>query len=240
MESRPAEPPEPRPIPPLEPRQRWRLTCRRAADAPALSQRELAEAWDQAVAASGLPVVVGDPAKPKARVVFGAPLTVGMASEGELLEIVLTERLPAWQVREALEPGIPAGWTLVDLADVWLGGPALAGRVAAADYRIVLDGPADGETVERAARALLAARTLPRERAKGDTTVRYDLRPLLADIQVVDPGPPVTIRARTRFHAELGTGRPEAVVAALADESGAALAIATIVRERLLLADEVA
>lgn len=190
------------------------------------------------MAASGLPVVVGDPAKPKARIVFGAPLTVGMASEGELLEIVLTERLPAWQVREALEPRLPGGWTLADLTDVWLGGPALAGRVAAADYRIVLTGGANADAVATAAQALLDARSLPRERAKGDTTVRYDLRPLLADVRVVDPGPPVTIRARTRFHAELGTGRPEEVVAALSEEVGAALAIATIVRERLALADE--
>ena len=37
-----------------------------------------------------------------------------------------------------------------------------------------------------------------------------------------------------------GTGRPEEVVAALADELGAPLAIDAIVRERLLLADELA
>lgn len=238
MESRSAESPEPRPAPPLEPRQRWRLTVRRAAEAPPLSQRELAEAWDQAIAASGLPIFVGDPAKPKARVVFGAPLTVGMASDGELLEIVLTERFPAWQVREALQPRLPAGWSLVDLADVWLGGPALAGRVTAADYRIVLAGEAGGSAVASATQALLAARSLPRERAKGDTVVRYDLRPLLADIQVVDPGPPVTIGIRTRFHPELGTGRPEEVVLAISDELAVPLTIESIRRERLVLADD--
>lgn len=238
MESSPAESLEPRPAPPLEPRQRWRLTLRRAAEAPPLSQRELAEAWDLAIAASGLPIFVGDPARPKARVVFGAPLTVGMASDGELLEIVLTERLPAWQVREALQPRLPAGWTLVDLADVWLGGPALAGRVAAADYRIVLAGEPSADDLARAAHAVLAARTLPRERAKGDTLVRYDLRPLLADIQVVDSGPPVAIGIRTRFHPELGTGRPEEVVMALSDELAVPLTVDSIRRERLILADE--
>ena len=235
---------------PLEPRQRWRLTVRRSADAPALSQRDVFAAWDAAVALSGLPFVVGDPAKPKARVVFGAPLTVGMAAEGELLEIVLTERLPAWQVRESLVPLVPAGWSLVDLADVWLGGPALAGRVAAADYRIVLGGAPGGAdaavasaavasaAVASAAEVLIAARGLPRERAKGDGVVRYDLRPLLVDVAVVDPGPPVTIRVRTRFHAELGTGRPEEVVLALGEVLGEPLTIDTIVRERLVLADD--
>jgi len=170
--------------------------------------------------------------------VFGAPLTVGMPSEGELIEIVLTERLPAWQVREALAGRLPDGWSLVDLADVWLGGPALAGRVAAADYRVTIGDASVSEAVEGAAQALLAARTIPRERAKGDGTVRYDLRPLLADVRVMDPGPPVTIRIRTRFHPEVGTGRPEEVVLALADELGSPLTIEAIVRERLILADE--
>jgi len=46
------------------------------------------------------------------------------------------------------------------------------------------------------------------------------------------------VRTRTRFHPELGTGRPEEVLAALADAAGRPLEAATIVRERLLLIDD--
>ena len=73
---------------------------------------------------------------------------------------------------------------------------------------------------------------------KGGSTVRYDLRPLLVDVGVVEPGPPVVLRARTRFHPVLGTGRPEEVVAALGDAVGAQLDVTSIVRERLILAEE--
>ena len=237
---------EPRSAPLLEPRQRWRLTVGRTADAPELSQRDTFAAWDEAIAAAGLPGWTGDATKPKPRLSFGAPLSVGMVAEAELIDVLLTERWPAWRVREALGPRVPEGWTIVDLADVWLGGPPLAGRVVAAEYRLTLEGdpsgptdrPATGAAVTTAARTLLAARSLPRERAKGDGTVRYDLRPLLVDIAVVDDGPPVTIRIRTRFHPELGTGRPEEVVLAIADELGSPLAIDSIVRERLVLADD--
>ncbi len=97
---------------------------------------------------------------------------------------------------------------------------------------------ADGPALAAAAAALLAATELPRERQKGGSTVRYDLRPLLVDVGVVDGGPPVVLRARTRFHPVLGTGRPEEVVAALGDAVGAPLVVASIVRERLILADE--
>ena len=216
-------------------RQRWRLVLARSSDAPDLGGRELADAWEGALEASGLPAFV--PAgRARARVAFGAPLSAGLVAEGELADIFLTEFEPTWRVREALADRLPAGWRLVDLYDVWLGAPPLAGQVVAADYRIEVVGAAAGE-IAAAAAELLAADRLPRERQKGTTTVAYDLRPLLSDVAVVTPGPPVLIRARTRFHPELGTGRPAEVVAALGDALGTTLTVERLVREALVLGE---
>ena len=189
---------------------------------------------------AGLPLAWTEGATPRPRISYGAPLPVGIVAEGELIDLVLTERWPMWRVREALVRHVPAGWRIVRLEDVWLAGPPLAGRVAAADYRITLltDPPVAAGAVEAACAAVLAAPRLPRERAKGGGTVVYDLRPLLLDVRVVDAGPPLALVARTRFHPELGTGRPEEVVAAVAERAGVALSIGAIVRERLLLADD--
>ncbi len=171
------------------------------------------------------------------RIAFGAPIPASLEVERELADIFLTEFVPIWQVREGVGSHLPDGWRLVDLHDVWLGGPALAGQVAAADYRIVVSG-GNGAAISTAASHLLAAAELPRERLKGGSTVRYDLRPLLSDISVVDEGPPVILRARTNFDPVLGTGRPEEVVAALGDAAGAPLIVTSLVRERLILAEE--
>jgi len=221
------------------PRQRWRLVVGRAPDAPALAQRELNEAWLASILAAGLPLAHSDGTSPKPRISFGAPLPSGMAADGELIDVVLTERWPAWRVRESLEPVLPDGWRLVGLEDVWLGGPPLAGRVAAGDYRIELD-PAiaiDRAALARACATLLSSRHVPRQRTKGDRVVDYDLRPLVLDVRVADDDPPRLI-ARTRFHPELGTGRPEEVVGALETTLGGPLPVAGMVRERLLLVDE--
>jgi radical SAM-linked protein len=218
------------------PRQRWRLVVARSGDAPRQAGRELTDAWDAALEASGLPVVRAA-GRSRWRVAFGAPLPVEIAAERELVDIVLTELLPAWEVREALTGRLPEGWRLVEIHDVWLGAPSLASQVAAADYRIDL-GDCDGAAITAAAAGLLSAATLPRERPKGGTTVRYDLRPLLIDLSVADPGPPVLLRARTRIDPVLGTGRPEEVLAALAEEAGTPLTAATMVRERLILASD--
>jgi hypothetical protein len=226
------------PVVPAPARQRWRLVLARSGDAPAIGGRDLGEAWEDALEASRLPLF--RPAgRVRRRIAFGAPIPATLAAEHELADIVLSETLPAWRVREALRTHVLDGWRLIDVYDVWLGGPALAGQVAAADYRIEV-GPCDPAAVVAAAEHLLAAGALPRERAKGGSVVRYDLRPLLVDIRVADAGPPLTLRARTRFHPVLGTGRPEEVVAALGDELRGPLAIASVVRERLILADELA
>ena len=217
-------------------RQRWRLVVARSSDAPSLAGRDLTDAWELALDGSGLPIH-RPTGRVRARVAFGAPLPATMAAERDLLDLSLTELTPAWLVRDRLTDHLPTGWRLVDLHDVWLGAPALAGQVAAADYRIDL-GVADRATVAAAAEALLAATELPRERPKGASTVRYDLRPLLIDVRVADPGPPLHLHARTRFHPVLGIGRPEEVVAALAAAAGTPLDVGSVVRERLILADE--
>ena len=215
----------------------------RGADAPGQSQRETAAAWEAAIVTAGLPVAWTSGTPPRPRVAFGAPLPVGMAADAELIDIVLVERRTAWQVREALGPVVPSGWRLVEVHDVWLAGPPLAGRVAAADYRIELgagggDGAVDPTRIEGACQMLLAARRVPRVRRKGEGTVAYDLRPLVAHVEVADPGPPLRLRARTRFHPELGTGRPEEVVAALGELIGTELETTATVREGLVLVDD--
>jgi radical SAM-linked protein len=205
--------------------------------APSADQREVADAWIAAIESAGLPVARAQGERPRPRVTFGAPLPVGVAAEGELIDVILTERWPAWRVREALEGRLPDGWRLAELMDVWLAGPPLAGRVAAADYRIEIAPPADPLAIGGAGAKLLAADRLPRERIKGGQPVTYDLRPLLVDL-AVDAGPPLVVTMRTRFHPELGTGRPEEVLAALGDDLGGPIKPASIVRVRLLLVDD--
>ena len=211
---------------------------RRSAEAPALTQRETVEAWEAAVQRGGLPVAWTDAATPRLRLSFAAPLPLGVIGDAELIDVFLAERLPTWRVREALDGHLPAGWALVDLYDVWPAGPALAGRVVAAVYRMHLATGASPTTVATAAAQMMAARELPRDRLKGGGTVRYDLRRLIDEIAVAEAGPPVVVRARTRFDPELGTGRPDEVLAALGDAAGAPLEAEVIVRERLILADD--
>ena len=233
---------------PIEARQRWRITfCRdfRRGEH-GLVGRDYFAAWEDALGRCALPVA--ETAAGRQRFSLAAPLPASSGGEAELAELWLTARLPAWRLREALTPLLPPGHRISDLEDVWMGAPALAGRVAAADYRVTLADEPDLRALAAACQRLLDATSLPRARAKGGAMKSYDLRPLLIAIRIGDSetadsaegrgNKPVVVRLRTRIHPELGSGRPEEVLAALADELGVPLQAAETVRERLVLADE--
>jgi radical SAM-linked protein len=199
------------------------------------SGRDYIGRWEETLLASGLPVLVLASGRP--RIALGAPLPTGCAAEAELLELWLTELRPAWAVREGIEPGLPPGHRLTVLESIWLGAPALSGQIAAADYEVRLDGDVGAAELQAAANRTLAATTLPRDRLKGGVAKTYDLRPLIVSLEA-GGAEDAAVSMRTRIHPELGTGRPDEVVAALADEVGRPLPIVSTVRRKLLLADE--
>jgi hypothetical protein len=219
-----------------EARQRWRVTfAREASDGPA--GRDYVALWETALAGSGLPVATTDADRP--RFALAAPLPSRTAGHAELADIWLTQRRAAWQVREALVPVLPSGHELVSLEDVWLGAPALAGRVAAADYVVTVAAPNSAPALDASARRVLGMDRIMRERAKGGGVRTYDLRQLLISLEALAaPGDCVEVRIRTRIHPELGSGRPDEVIAVLAEEGGTVLDVRETVREGLVLADE--
>ena len=223
--------------PPREAVQRWRLTVARAALDPDQAQRSQQGAWEAALTASGLPIAGLDAPKPRARHAHAAPLSASIPGDAELVDLWLVDRLPRWRVREALEHVLPAGHTLVDLQDVWLGEAALPGRVTSSVYRATLADDVPPELVRAAAVGLLAAVTLPRERRKGDAAIPYDLRPFLEDIVVGTGDAGDVIRLILRHDPEKGVGRPDEVMAALADALGRPVEVSGMVRERLVLGD---
>jgi hypothetical protein len=238
--------PTPEPPPPAEPRQRWRLTFARDPVPADQVGRAVLDAWQETLTGCGLPLAGLDlGGGGRARIAFAAPLPAAARGEAELADVWLLERRPSWAVREALADRLPGAHRWVAAEDVWLGAPALAAQVVAADWHIEIAGPGrDRDRIADAARRLIAARTLPRTRLKGATEKRYDLRPLLADIAIEPEAvPPVTdgsivLRLRTRIHPELGAGRPEEVIAALAESADMEIDIGAITRLRLLLGDE--
>ena len=227
------------------PRQRWRLVAGAGPPMrPGSAGRELSDAWETALEATGLPLHRAGRAGRARGSRSGRRCRLGIAAERELADVFLAERVPVWRVREALDgraaAGLAAGRPVRRLGRrAAAGRPGrrcrLPDRARRRDRRRRrLAGAAHGRA--RGARA--AARC-----AQKGGGVR-GLRPPAAALG--RGGRPAAgrrsvLRVRTRIHPELGTGRPEEVVAALGDGLGhdRSTIAQRIVRERLILsADE--
>ena len=220
-----------------EVRQRWRIVFARGDEARFLSHLDAVRSWERAFRRGEIPVATSEGFSPRSRLVFAAPLQLGMLAEHELADLYLAERLTAPGLRARLVESMPRGYTVVELHDVWSGAPALAPRLVAADYRMTLLN-VEPARLQSAVERLMAAQELPRERRKESRVVRYDLRPLLLDLRAGPPDaealPPGGAEAglagaagaaaglwmRLRHSQNLGSGRPDEVVAALAAELG--------------------
>ena len=224
------------------PRQRWRLYLRLPAASQPGQHPAGAGAWAALLERGGLPLAT-EPAK--GRVVLAAQLPLGIAGEREILDVVLSTRLPVDDVRERVQAGLPPDVQLVDLHDVWVGAPSASAAILAADYRVEVAGVAP-PVLRVAAETLLAASSLPCERRREKKTQAFDLRPLIISLSVAaEPlpagsggdAPTAVIRTRLR-HRPDAVGRPEDVLAALAGPPapppGGDLTVLRIVRERLL------
>jgi radical SAM-linked protein len=217
-----------------ESKQRWRVVFARDDDARFLSHLDAVHLWERAFRRGEIPVATSEGFSPRPRLIFAAPLPLGMLAEHDLADLFLAERLTRPDLRAHLADGMPRGYRLIDLRDEWVGGPAVATQLAAADYRMTLLGVAP-DRLEGAARRLLAATALRREKRREKKVTAYDLRPLLLDLRVCPPdaaavateGPELAAAGlwmRLRNSQELGSGRADEVVVAVADELGMAAA----------------
>lgn len=165
-----------------EVRQRWRVIFARDEEARYLSHLDAVTQWERAFRRGSIPVATTGGFNARPKLVFAAPLQLGMLAEHELADLFLDERLTSPALRTRLGAGMPAGYRVVDLHDVWIGAPALAPQLVAADYRMILFG-VEGERLAAAAARLMAATKLERDRRREAKTISYDLRPLLIDLR---------------------------------------------------------
>jgi radical SAM-linked protein len=115
-----------------ESKQRWRIVYARDEDARFLSHLDAVHLWERAFRRGDIPVATSEGFSPRPRLVFAAPLPLGMLAEHDLADLFLYERLTRPDLRDRLAGGMPRGYRLVDLRDEWVGGPAVATQLVSA------------------------------------------------------------------------------------------------------------
>ncbi len=206
-----------------------------------MRQPDLIAAFEQAFIEAELPLSHTNATRPRPHIKLAANPPIGLELRGEILEAYFDELVPIERIRAAAEL-LPDGIELLDAREVWHGFPSASSQLRAAEYEVTAIGNDELTTdaLRGAVVRLLATKTLPGRRRKGETERRADagardLRPLIEDVEVLDVDERArraTLRMVLRLDAS-GAGRPEDLIGAL----DLPLRTAVAVRTRLLFVD---
>ena len=203
--------------------QRLRLTFARDAAVRYITHLDVMRMWERALKRAALPLAYSEGFTPRPRIALAAPLAVGMTSECELIELITAERVPLGRVGDDVPAELPAGFRLLGVDEVPMGLPSLQSMVRAACYEVDLPDARDAAAWSAAIAEFLARESIPWEHMRGDEVRRYDLRPLVRDIALLQAGPAGDEAPCARLALDLrndssGSGRPEQVARALGVE----------------------
>lgn len=196
--------------------QRIRARFRKGEGVRHISHLDVLRYWERAIRRAELPLLYSQGFTPHPKIAFAAPLPLGFTGEGEIMEVLLEERVPLDRFAADLRAQTTPDLELGALAEVGLGLPALPTLLRWADYRAALGG-LDAAQAREAAAAFLAAERYPwrqQRTGKGKKAREYDLRAGVASLAIEEGADGAVMRARLGATQEF-TVRPEQVVAAL-------------------------
>ncbi len=195
--------------------QRLRVVFSRGEEIKFISHLDLMRCWERVLLRADIPVAYSEGFNPRPRMALAAPLAVGVTSECELMDIYLANALFPDTFRKQVMLQLPVGLMLGTVTDVPLGQPSLQALMRGIEYRVTIKSDFSRGEIEQIIEKLLQAKHLPWQQTRGNVLVKYDLRPLLGNIWVIDREESCCILGMHLCVTPRGTGRPEQVTRAM-------------------------
>jgi len=195
--------------------QRLRLKFSRGEELKFLSHLDLMRLWERALRRAGLPLAYSEGFTPHPQIALAAPLSVGVTSQAELMDVVLSRWLPPQSFMAQIGEQLPKGIALLEVWPVGPKTPSLQSQVRFVEYRVEVETEKNVQEVELALQSLLSAEELPWHHLRDTGARYYDLRSLIDDLWLIDCHDSMCVLGMRLRCDEKGTGRPEQVAKAL-------------------------
>ena len=195
--------------------QRLRIRFRRGEEVKFISHLDIMRLWQRVLNRAGISLARSEGFNPRPRISLASPLAVGVTSEAELMDIILTKPISPHFFTAAVSQQLPLGITILQVYPVTLTMPSLQSQVRYAEYKVELETEKESKEVASALTSLLALKHLPWQHQRDTGPRNYDLRALIDDLWLLDwHNGHCAIGMRLRCDSS-GSGRPEQVTAAL-------------------------
>jgi radical SAM-linked protein len=191
--------------------QRLRVRFRRADEVKSISHLDLMRCWERAFRRAEVPLAYSEGFTPHPRISLAAPLAIGVTSEAELMDVVVTRWVSPHWFSGGVSRQLPPGLEVMAVVPVATTLPSLQSAVRLAEYRVAVDNTLTAKELDTAVEHLLSLEQLPWHHHRDTGERNYDLRALIEDLWV-EPGGEIGMSLRCDSG---GSGRPEQVALAL-------------------------
>jgi radical SAM-linked protein len=195
--------------------QRLRLKFSRGEELKFLAHLDLMRLWERALRRAGLPLAYSEGFSPHPQIALAAPLSVGVTSQAELMDVFLSRWIPPQSFTAQASKQLPRG---IDLLEVWPVGPkapSLQSQIRFIEYKVEVKAEQGREEVELALQSFLSAEEIPWHHFRDTGARHYDLRALVDNLWLIDCHDALCALGMRLRCDEKGAGRPEQVTKAL-------------------------
>jgi radical SAM-linked protein len=195
--------------------QRLRVKFSREEAIKYISHLDIIRLWHRAFIRACIPLAHSEGFNPHPRISLAVPLSVGVTSEAELMDVFLTRPVSPHYFTDAVSQQLPPGIIMSMVSQVGLQLPSLQSAARFAEYRVVVATVKSRSEVETALCSLLAANSLPWQHQRDTGPRQYDLRALIDDLWLDDWCFESAVIGMRLLCGSTGSGRPEQVTLAL-------------------------
>lgn len=195
--------------------QRLRIRFSRSEELKFISHLDIIRLWERALRRAHIALAYSEGFSPHPRISLAAPLSVGITSDVELMDVVLAGQVSPHWFTASVNQQLPPGMRVLEAYLIAPGIPSLQSQIRFARYEVNIETDKDSGEVEAAISGLLSREHLPWYHMRDTGRRDYDLRALIDDIRLTGHnGSGYTIEMLLRCDNS-GSGRPEQVTAAL-------------------------
>jgi len=195
--------------------QRLRIRFSRDTELKFLSHLDSMRLWERAFRRAGIPLAYSEGFTPHPRISLALPLSVGMTSETEIMDVFVSRWLQPQYFISQVKEQLPQGIAMLDVSVIGLEKPSLQSQVRCVEYKVELETDMKTQEIESAIKKLLSAQEIPWQHLRDTGARNYDLRPLVDDLWLMEQQDSQWLLGMRLNSGNRGTGRPEQVAKAL-------------------------
>jgi radical SAM-linked protein len=195
--------------------QRLRIKFSRGNELKFISHLDLMRCWERAFRRAEIPLAYSEGFTPHPRISLAAPLALGVTSEAELMDIILSRWVSPHWFTSGVNRQLPEGLGIIGVFPVAETLPSLQSVIRLAEYRVEVLPQMTREEIESNLERVLSLAELPWHHQRDTGEHNYDLRRLIEDLWIIDWS---TLKGTIgmSLHCDSGgSGRPEQVTLAL-------------------------